>query len=174
MAVNEARQGLAGHQHQADGDDHRGHHHRQVVDHADGSDHRVERKDGVEHHDLRHHGPEFRPFALGGVIAVFPLQPLIKLDGRFKQQKQAAKQHNQIAGAKAEVVKNNQRFGQGDQPGDRGQQQETHDHRQHQASDPRAVALGGRELLGEDSDKDQVIDTQHQFDNHQRDETCPD
>ena len=39
---------------------------------------------------------------------------------------------------------------------------------------PRAVAMGGRELLGEDSDKDQVIDTQHQFDNHQRDETCPD
>ena len=74
------------------------------------------REDGVEHHDLRHDGPEFRPFALGGVIAVFPLQPLIKLDGRFKQQKQAAKQHNQIAGAKAEVVKNNQRFGQGDQP----------------------------------------------------------
>ncbi|MCS5881377.1 hypothetical protein LNP17_21125 [Klebsiella variicola subsp. variicola] len=32
----------------------------------------------------------------------------------------------------------------------------------------------GRELLGEDSDKDQVIDAQHQFDNHQRDETCPD
>jgi hypothetical protein len=29
-------------------------------------------------------------------------------------------------------------------------------------------------LFGEDSDKDQVIDTQHQFDNHQRDETCPD
>ena len=71
-------------------------------------------------------------------------------------------------------MKNNQRFGQGDQPGDRGQKQETHDHRQHQASDPRAVALGGREFLGEDSDKDQVIDTQHQFDNHQRDETCPD
>ena len=86
VAVNEARQGLAGHQHQADGDDHRGHHHRQVVDHADGSDHRVERKDGVEHHDLRHHGPEFRPSALGGIIAVLPLQPFVEFDCSFKQQ----------------------------------------------------------------------------------------
>ncbi len=29
-------------QHQADGDNHGGHHHRQVINHADGGDHRVE------------------------------------------------------------------------------------------------------------------------------------
>ncbi|MWR93377.1 hypothetical protein GP979_34755, partial [Escherichia coli] len=40
--------------------------------------------------------------------------------------------------------------------------------------DDELVALGGRQLFGEDSDENQVIDTQHQFDNHQRDETCPD
>ena len=71
-------------------------------------------------------------------------------------------------------MKNNQRFGQGHQPGDRGQQQQTHDHRQQQTGDTSTVALGGRQLFGEDSDENQVIDTQHQFDNHQRDETCPD
>ncbi len=98
MAVNEARQRLAGHQHQADGDNPAAICLR-VIDHADGGDHRVKREDGVRHHDLRHDGPEFR-LALGGVIALSFLQSLIKLDGRFKQQKQAAKQHNPIRALK--------------------------------------------------------------------------
>lgn len=66
-----------------------------------------------------------------------------------------------------------QRFGQGDQPGDRGEQQQTHQHRQQQANHPRAVTLSRRELFREDRDKNEVINTEDQLYNHQRYETGP-
>ena len=86
MTVNEAGQGFTGHQHQANGNNYRRHHHRQMVNHADRGNNRVEGEDGVQHHDLRDHSPEFRAFALSGIIAVLPLQPFIKLNGGFEKQ----------------------------------------------------------------------------------------
>jgi hypothetical protein len=66
-----------------------------------------------------------------------------------------------------------QRPGQGDQPGYRGEQQQTHQHRQQQANHPRAIALGRRELFRQDRDKNEVINTENQLYNHQRYETGP-
>src|SRR5690606_7325814 len=56
--VDEGGQRLAGDDHQADGDDHRDHHHFQMLDHTNGGDHRIQREHRVEHDDLRHHRPE--------------------------------------------------------------------------------------------------------------------
>ena len=118
MAVNKAGQGFAGHQHQANGNHHCNHHDRQVVNHADGGDHRVEREDGIQHHDLRHNPPESRAFALGRIIAIFPFQPLVEFNGGFEEEEQAARQHYEIAGAKAQIAPGDEWFGQRDQPGD--------------------------------------------------------
>ena len=123
VTVHKAGQRLAGHHHQRDGNDHRGHHHRKVVDHPDGGDHRVEGEDRIQHHDLRHHRPEFRSAALGWVLAVFTLQPLVELHRGFEQQEQPAEEHDQIAGAKTQAVNGEQRLSERHQPGDRGQQQ---------------------------------------------------
>ncbi len=101
MVVHKSGQGLAGEQHQANGDYHCRHHDRQVIDHPHGGNHGVERKDSVQHHDLRDHRPEFRPLTLGRVGAIFPFQPFVELHGGFKEQEEAAEQHNQIAGAEA-------------------------------------------------------------------------
>ncbi len=75
-----------------------------MVDHADGSDHRVEREDRIQHHNLRHHAPEARAASLGRIIAVFPLQPLVELHRGFKKQEEAADQHNEVAGAEGEIT----------------------------------------------------------------------
>ena len=104
VTVHEARQGFTGEHHQGDGDDHRGHHHRQMVNHPDGRDHGVERKDGIQHHYLRDHRPEFCTASLGGVFTVFSFQPLIKLNRGFEQQEQSAEKHDQVAGAKAQTL----------------------------------------------------------------------
>ena len=86
VTVHEAGQCLAGHDHQRDGNNDRGHHHRKVVHHPDGGDHRVQGEDRIQHHDLRDHRPEFCSAALGRVLAVFAFQPLVELHGGFEQQ----------------------------------------------------------------------------------------
>ncbi len=63
--------------------------------------HGVERKDSVQHHDLRDHRPEFRPLTLGRVGAYFPFQPFVEPMVALKSREEAAEQHNQIAGAEA-------------------------------------------------------------------------
>ena len=86
MAVNKAGEGFTGHQHQANGNNHCSHHDRQVVNHADRGYHRVEREDGIKHHDLRYHPPEPGAFTLGRVIAIFPFQPFVKFYGGFEEE----------------------------------------------------------------------------------------
>ncbi len=117
MAVNKARQRLAGQQHQADGNNDCRHHHRQVIDHANSGNDGIQREDGVQHHDLCDHPPELSAFTLGGVIAVFPFQPFVELHSGFKQQEETTEQHDQIAGAEAEIANAEQRRGQRYQPG---------------------------------------------------------
>lgn len=86
VAVDKTRQRFAGEQHQTHGNNYRCHHHRQMVDHADGGDHRIEGEDGIQHHNLSDHSPELRALALNRIIAVFAFQSLIELNSRFKQQ----------------------------------------------------------------------------------------
>ena len=86
MAIDKPRQRFAGEQHQTHGNNHRRHHHRQMVDHAYGGDHRIEGENGIQYHNLSDHPPEPRALALNRIIAVFALQPFIQLNGGFKQQ----------------------------------------------------------------------------------------
>ena len=83
-------QAEANHQQEAQAEDHNGrvtgHHHRKVVHHPDGGDHRVQGENRIQHHDLRDHRPEFCSAALGRVLAVFAFQPLVELHGSFEQQ----------------------------------------------------------------------------------------
>ena len=117
MTVDKARQRLARQHHQADGNNHRSHHHGQVIDHPNSGNDGIEREYGVQHHDLRDHTPELSAFTLGGIVAVFSFQPFVELHSGFKQQEETAEQHDQIAGAEAEIANAEQRRGQCYQPG---------------------------------------------------------
>lgn len=141
VSVDEARQRLAGQQHQADGDADRDHHHRQMIDHADRGDHRVEREDGVQHHDLRHDRPETCAFARAMLLFILAFQPLIELHGGFEQQEYPADQHDQIAAAEGVLRDDEHRFGQRRQPRYGGEQSQTHDQRQQQTDDTGLISL---------------------------------
>ena len=107
-------------------------------------------------------------------MLVGALQPFVQLHGALEQQEQAAGEQDQIAAGERLVENSEQRRGQGDQPGDAGQQHQAHDQRQDQANHPRPVALGGRQLVGEDGDEDQIVDAKDDLQHHQSRQTEPD
>jgi len=55
-----------------------------------------------------------------------------------------------------------------DYPRDRGEQRQAGDQRQRQSELPRAALLSGRQSPGEDRDKDQIIDAEHDLEGGQR------
>lgn len=97
-----------------------------MVDHADGGYHRVEREDGIQHHNLRHHRPEAGAFARTMLLFIFTLQPLVKLHGSFEQQEDTPDQHNKVASAKRMTGGKKQRLGERGQPRDGSQQGQAH------------------------------------------------
>ncbi len=100
-------------------------------------------------------------------------QAFVQFHGGLEQQEHATEQHDQVAAREALVEHLEQRRGQGDHPRDAGQQAQTHDQGQAQANDPRAVALMRRQLVGEDGDEHQVVDTQHQLEDDKRQQAQP-
>ena len=77
-------------------DDDGGDHHAELVDHADRGDHRVEREDDVEQHDLHDHAGERRRHARRAV-ALVALELLVDLVRALGDQEQAADEQDQVA-----------------------------------------------------------------------------
>ena len=67
-----------------------------------------------------------------------------------------------------------QRLGEADDPGDRGEQREAGEQRQCQSDLPGPVLSFRRQPAGEDRDKDQVVDTEHDLEGGQRQKARPD
>ncbi|MNH02449.1 hypothetical protein D3C79_616890 [compost metagenome] len=141
MAVDEACQWLAGNDHDANGEDHRDHHHRQVFHHTDSRDHRIEREHRIEHHDLRHDRPERGMTGIAVGLGDMAFKALVQLHGGLEQQEPTTKQHDQVTTGEALAKHLDQRRGQGHHPGNTGQQAQAHDQRQGQTDHPRTVAL---------------------------------
>ncbi|MNO88773.1 hypothetical protein D3C76_802380 [compost metagenome] len=173
MRVDEAGQRLAGDDHQANGNDHRDHHHSELVDHAHGGNHRIEGEHRIEHHDLRHDGPEQRVSRIGRALADMAFEPFMQLHGRLEQQEHTAEQHDQVTPREALVEHFEQRLGQGHQPGNTRQQAQAHQQRQGQADDTRAIALFRRQFVRQNRNEHQVVDTQHQLQHNQRQQAQP-
>jgi hypothetical protein len=81
-----------------------------MVNHPDRRDHRIQREDGIQHHDLQYHHPETGiAFTVTGIVlAVF--QPFMQLGRRLKQQEYPAEQHDEIAPGKGEIGDSNSGF----------------------------------------------------------------
>ena len=86
VLVDEIHQRFRGPQHDTDCDNHRDHHHRQVFNHANCSNHAVEREHGVQYHDLHNHHPEYRLNRIFLLGHRFGFQTLMQLHGALKQQ----------------------------------------------------------------------------------------
>ncbi|MNI09135.1 hypothetical protein D3C73_621890 [compost metagenome] len=173
MGVDEAGQRLAGDNHQADGDDHGDHHHRQFIDHAHGGNHRVQGEHRIKHDDLRNDGPEHRISGVGRALANMAFEAFVQLHGGLEQQEHTAEQHDQVTSGEALVEHFEQWLGQGHQPGNTRQQAQAHDQGQGQADEACTVALLGWQLVGEDGDKHQVVDAEHQLQHDQCQQAQP-
>src|SRR5690606_4545186 len=58
MFIDEIHQGFGSPQHNAHRDNHRNHHNRQMINHADCGNNTVEREHGIQHHNLYDDHPE--------------------------------------------------------------------------------------------------------------------
>ncbi|KAG1453501.1 hypothetical protein G6F57_015709 [Rhizopus arrhizus] len=117
VRIDEARQGLGGQQHDADGDDDGDHHDGQVIHHAHGGDHGVQREHRIQHHDLRDDDPEARVHARPGRAGVLPaLQALVELHRALEQQEEATHHQDQVASRGGQRTDGKQRGGQGSTP----------------------------------------------------------
>src|SRR5690606_2723565 len=94
-------------------------------------------------------------------------QTLMQLAGGLEQQEQATQQQDQVAPRETERANGEQRRGQGNQPGDDGQQTQTHDQRQRQADQASTVTLMRGKFIGQNRDKDQVVDAENNLQHHQ-------
>ena len=106
----------------------------------DGGDHRVEREDDVEQHDLDDHRAERRRDPRRAV-PLLAFEPLVNLERRLGQQEQSAADQDQVAARKLVAEHREERRGQPDDPGQRHQQQDAHAHRGHQAEPARPALL---------------------------------
>jgi hypothetical protein len=98
----------------------------------------------------------------------------VNLEGCLAEQEQSAADEDDVAPADLHSRDLEQRRSQADDPADREQQEDPHDHGGAQADDSRAVLLFGRQLPGEDADEDDVVDPEHDLQDRERQEGDPD
>ncbi|CAB3928870.1 hypothetical protein LMG3412_06474 [Achromobacter deleyi] len=174
VARHEAHQRAAGQHHHRHGQHHRDHHDAQVFDHAHGGNHRVQREHRIQHHDLQNHLPEHGVLhLLAIVVARASFDALMQLHRALEQQEQAAQDQDQVAPRDLGAQHRKERCGQRHHPRDTGQQAQAHHHRQRQADHAGAVALRRGQLVGQNGNEHQVVDTQHDFKNDQRRQAKP-
>src|SRR5690606_34468932 len=162
-----------GEHHHRDGDDYGGDHDRQVVGHADGGDHRVERENHVDHEDLHDRRGEG-----GGLAAVRALVPAldgaVDLRSRLGEQEQPAGQQDDVAPGDREVEDLEQRRGQLGEPHETRQQHEAADQREAEAEALGEQAAVLRDALGDDRQEDDVVDPEHDLEKGEGQQAGPD
>ena len=98
MRIDEVADRLRGEHHDADGDDDREHHHRDVVDHAHRRDHGIERKHDVDDRDLDQRADETGLDAMlrHAPSASAPSSALMDLEHRLGEQEKPATEQDQV------------------------------------------------------------------------------
>ncbi len=174
MVVHEVADRLGRDHHHADGDEHRGDHHRDLVDHPDRGDNRVEAEDRVEQDDLHDDRPERCGAGSCRRVALLALELLVDFEGRLADEEQSAEQEDEITPADFLPDDLEERVRQADHPAQAEEQEDAHSGGEAQAHDPRSILLLGRQLRGEDADEDDVVDAQDDLEGRQGEQCDPD
>ncbi|ENN86158.1 hypothetical protein RHSP_33312 [Rhizobium freirei PRF 81] len=173
MFRNEGHQRLRQEQHDADREDHGNHHDGELLHHAHGRDDTVEREDRVEHDDLHDHLPEDGVNELLFALRLMPFQPFMQLHRALEQQEQAAENQDEVAAGQAKAPDGEQRRRQRHHPGDRGEECQADDEGQRQADHACGIALVRRQLVGQNRDENEIVDTENNLENDQGSKTDP-
>jgi hypothetical protein len=125
--------------HETDRCDHRRDHDRDLAHQADRRDDRVEGEHEVDDDDLEDNGPEGRsgPRAL---LVLLAFHQLMNLGGRLPKQEEPPADQDQVAAGDL-LSDREQRRGEADDPGERHQQRDAHEHREAEPDAPRELAL---------------------------------
>ena len=171
---HEVTEGTRGQQHNNHRDRDCGDHNQQLIRQADRGEDGIEGKHEIEQHDLDDHGCKPGRNGLRCNVRLAALHRFINLDRPLGQKKQAAAKQNQVAPGEAEIHHRHDRCRQLDQPGDRQQQRDAHGQRQGQTDEAGARPELGRQPLGRDRNKDDVVDPEDDLENRERQEAHPD
>jgi hypothetical protein len=172
--VDEIGQRIGGEHHDGHGDDDRDHHDGHVIGHADGGNDAVHRKHDVQHHDLadgRRHS--HRAAWLEQVGTGVRVDVVVDFLGGLPDQEQAAGQQDDVAPGEAVAQHLEHRLGEPYDDSHRAQQGQPHDQRQPDADAARLAAVFRGQPVGQDRDEDEVVDAQHHFHRHKRDQGDP-
>src|SRR5690606_31947693 len=173
VGVHEARERLGGEQHHPDGDDHGGHHHFEVVDHAHRGNHRIEREHGVEHHDL---GDDDAKTGVGGRLqrsVTLSFNAFVHFHGALEDQEKSAEYQDEVAPREPTASDMEERRGQVEHPCYGREQRQAHDQRQREPHDARPVALLGGQLVCQNGNEDQIVDPENDLEDHQSQQADP-
>ena len=148
--------------HQAHRGDDRGDHDRDFIHHADGGNDRVEREHQIDDDDLEDDGGKG---SLDGLhfLAFFTLEQLVNFLSALPQKEDTATEQNQITGRNRLAKNRGQRLGRTDNPGEHQQQSDAHEHGKKQSDLAGFLALMFRQPVDKDGDENDVVDTEHQF-----------
>ena len=150
----------------ADRDDHRRDHHPQLIHHPDGGDHRIQREDDVEQHDLDDH-PQKRSAARP---EPWPSSPssVVDFDRALGEQEQAADDEDQIAPGDFLTEHGEERRGEPDDPRKREQQQHARNHGAGRPSRRARACCRRGQLARQNRDENDVVDAEDDFQERQR------
>ena len=170
VLLDKARQRIDGHHHHGHGDDDRDIHDRDLVGHADRGDDRIDREHQIEQQDLEDR-PGDRDFerpadhVLLGIVRIYRMVDFL---GCLPDEEQAAGDQDEIAPGEAVIEEFEDRICQVYDVGHRRQKQQPHHQRAADAETARGGALLFWQLVGENGNKDEVVDAEHDLEHDER------
>ncbi|MCY1440762.1 hypothetical protein D9M71_570470 [compost metagenome] len=176
MLVDEITDGRGTQHHHQHGHDDGGNHHRNMGNHADSGNDRIQREHDIDDCDLDDGVKEVAALAGGAVVVglVLAFQAVVHLLGAFPQQEQATEEQDQVAAGNALFEQHEQVGSQAHDPGDRQQQQDAGDHGQRQAEDPGALLHVLGHAADQNRDHDDVVDAENDLKSRQCKKGNPD
>ena len=159
--------------HHPDRQDDRRNHHPEVLCHSDRRDHGIEREDNVQQKNLDDDAGKGTPDA-GRPVALLTFELVMNLMCALGDQEEAPQDQDQVAPRYLLAQDLKQRGRQLDDPGDRSQKRDAHEHGKPQPDPPRPALLVGRKLSGQDRYENDVIHTQNNLQHGQGEECNPD
>ena len=103
-------------------------------------------------------------------LVLLAFQPLVNLQRRLAQQEQSAADQNEIPSRDVPPGDRDERRRQPDDPRNREEQHDPHQHRAEQTRAPRARLIAGGQLAGKNRNEDDVVDAEDDFEKRERDE----
>ncbi|KEZ63410.1 hypothetical protein C1E_0231330 [Pseudomonas amygdali pv. tabaci str. ATCC 11528] len=177
VIVDELRQRVSSNKHHDDGSNYSNDHNRQVFGHAHGSDDTVDREHQIQHQDL-HDGrahAQCHDRTQGFLFFGLDVHAVVNFRRRFPDQEQATSDQNHVLPRERLAEHLEYRLCQLHDVRHGAEQAKAHHQRHTDTQFAGLFSLVLRELVGDDRDEDQVIDTQYDFHDHQccqRDPGC--